>query len=256
LSIEKPYPGLTTLPVFQGKTLELVDLMKTKSTKDIATLMHLSSALAELNYQRYQHFSTEYEVCSQIYPALFLFQGDVYKGLQASEWDSMAVNFSQKHLLILSGLYGLLKPLDLMQPYRLEMGTKLVNQSGKNLYDYWSQTITQELNTRLSNEANPLLINLASTEYFKVVDMKTLRFPLIHIHFKEQMGNQLKIIGIHAKKARGAMASYLMQHQIDGVEGIKHFNALDYNFCKTLSDKQNFVFSRVKRGPKERLASR
>lgn len=244
LNLEKPYQeGYTSQPIFSKKTAELVKLMKSKSRQDIAALMHLSSALADLNYHRYQDFSSEYP-CPQSYPALFLFQGDVYQGLEASRWDKAAVDFSQNHLLILSGLYGLLRPLDLIQPYRLEMGTRLINASGNNLYDYWTQSISHELNQRLSASENPILINLASVEYFKAVDLKSIKFPVISIHFKEHINGQLKVIGIYAKKARGAMASYLMQHQFDEVDSIKQFKGLNYRYSEKESDRKNLVFVR------------
>jgi cytoplasmic iron level regulating protein YaaA (DUF328/UPF0246 family) len=241
LTIEKPYQDYFSLPIFHEKTAELVAIMQSKSAQDIANLMHLSPALAELNFHRYQNFLHEQ---SSKYPAIFLFQGDVYQGLQAAKWDSNTVDFAQSHLLTLSGLYGLLKPLDLMQPYRLEMGTKLLNPLGKNLYAYWTTAITQILGERLTVMNNPMLINLASMEYFKVVDENALPFPILHIHFREQINNTLKTIGIYAKKARGLMANYLMQNQIDDLESIKGFDVLNYQFCKKQSDKQHLVFIR------------
>jgi len=244
LTIEKPYEGSSSLPLFQSKAKELATLMKSKSCQDIANLMHLSKPLAQLNYQRYHDFGdATFE--QQSYPALFLFQGDVYQGLKAINWDDNSIAFSQNHLLILSGLYGLLRPLDLIQPYRLEMGTKLINSAGKNLYDFWIKSIANELNQQLAKSVNPILLNLASDEYFKAVDVKAIKFPIVKVHFKEQTNSVLKVIGIHAKKARGALASYLIQHQLDDVESVKQFNGLNYRYCESKSDQHNLVFIRA-----------
>lgn len=242
LDVIRPYSGFTSRPLFQNKTAELVALMQAKSCEDIARLMDLSPALADLNYRRYQNFLRKEEVD---YPALFFFQGDVYKGLEAASWDSVAVDFAQKHLMILSGLYGLLRPLDRIHAYRLEMGTALANSYGKSLYDFWKQDLVVELNNRLETEDNPVLINLASIEYFKSVNMKMLKFPVVNIHFKEEKNAQLKVIGIYSKLARGTMARYLMQNQFDQLGAIKEFRGLNYRFSVAASDKENFVFTRI-----------
>lgn len=241
LTYKNVYNGVTTRPQFEDKTAVLVNIMQGFSVEEIARLMDLSVDLAELNFQRYQHFSTN---DTSGYPAIYLFQGDVYKGLNAETWSSATVNFAQKHLMILSGLYGLIRPLDKIQPYRLEMGTSLANPAGKNLYDYWSATVTTRINELLAKEENPVLINLASTEYFSVVKASELKYPLITIHFKEKKNGQLKVIGIYAKKARGAMASFLMQDGIDNVEGIKAFNGLNYQYAPLESNEENLVFIR------------
>lgn len=243
-SFDQPYPGTITHPVFQKKTDELLALLKEFPVSGIARLMHLSNDLAELNYQRYQSFHSG--VCPESlgYPAVLLFRGDVYQNLHADKWDEATLAFSSSHLAILSGLYGVLRPLDLIQPYRLEMGTSLANASGKNLYAFWQASITNELNKQLASHSNPVLVNLASTEYFSAVNTSLLQFPLLTLHFKEKKDNQLKVIGIHAKKARGAMANYLMQHQIEDVEDIKEISILNYRFCNESSDKHNFNFVR------------
>lgn len=237
-------PQGATYPHFQTKTAELITLLKSLPIAKIAQLMHLSHELAELNYQRYQLFCLDNCPLSQLCPAVFLFRGDVYGTLNADLWGKDALDFAQSHLLILSGLYGLLKPLDLIQPYRLEMGTKLENSAGKNLYTFWRTMITQELNRRLTLDGSGVLINLASTEYFNAVDVSQLQAPVLTIHFKEKQGNQLKIIGIHAKKARGAMANYIIQHQIKDVEKIKEFSLLGYHYCETSSNAHEFNFIR------------
>ena len=244
LTSDKPYLKETTAPVFQKKTAELMVLMKALSPSNLASLMHLSTDLAEINYQRYQAFYSENCPLSQGYPAIFLFRGDVYKSLEADKWDKETLDFAQSHVMILSGLYGLLRPLDFIQPYRLEMGTKLPNSCGKNLYDFWKKTITNELNRCLLSQDHPLLVNLASTEYFNAVDVSLLKAPLLTLHFKEQKGQQLKVVGIHAKKARGAMANYITQHQIEDVEQIKNFTLLNYQYCAKSSDVHNFNFIR------------
>lgn len=244
LNFDKPYSGKTTKPVFQKKANELIAVMKDLSVSSIAKLMHISNDLAELNYQRYHSFCRENCPVSQGYPAVYLFQGDVYRALQVNTWDHAALEFADSHLAILSGLYGLLKPLDFIQPYRLEMGTRLATAYGKSLYDFWQTDISHELNKQLASQRTPILINLASEEYFKAVDTSRLKFPQLTIHFREKNNNQLKVIGIYAKKARGAMAKYLMQQQIDDVDAIKQISILNYRFCKKSSDSQHFNFVR------------
>lgn len=240
-----PWLGHTSQPVFLSKTAELIATMKAMSITDIAKLMHLSPALAELNYKRFQAFSTDERPNSFIsYPAIFLFQGDVYQSLNASAWDDKAIEFAQTHLAILSGLYGLLSPLDAIGAYRLEMGTKIANATGRNLYDFWRNLITAELNKRLVLHQNPLLVNLASSEYFAAVNSQALTNPLLTIHFQEIKNNQRKVVGIHAKKARGAMANYIIQNRIDDTKGIVQFNQLNYQFCHESSDEHHFYFVR------------
>ncbi len=243
LSVLKPYTNETTEPLLITKATVLAKLMKSKSVDDIAKLMSLSSDLAELNYQRYQHFHMNDNAVS--YPALFLFQGDVYQGLSASTWREDDVDYSQSHLGILSGLYGFLRPLDLIQPYRLEMGVKLVNPKGNTLYDYWQDIIAKALNKHLASDPNPVLINLASNEYFKAVDVKKINYPIVTINFYEQKNNEIKMIGIYAKKARGLMAKYMMQNRIDTIEEIKSFSEAGYQFNASSSSEHHLDFIRV-----------
>lgn len=240
-----PYLKATSEPVLKKEALQLAKLMKTKTTADLAALMDLSADLAKLNYDRYQEFMLRKQDPPQSYPAIYLFQGDVYQGLKAASWDQLTLDFAQSHLCILSGLYGLLHPLDRIQPYRLEMGVHLENPKGKNLYEYWKKSLTKQLKLLLSAQETPVLINLASTEYFKVVDTKQLGFPVMTINFYEQQNNQLKIIGIHAKKARGTMAKFIMEHQIDDLSGLKKFNELGYQWSKESSTDEHFDFIRV-----------
>lgn len=244
LSAPLPYLGFTSNPVFEEKTDALIRLMKTKTQADIAKLMHLSPALATLNFQRYQAFSLSDSPSAFTYPAIFLFQGDVYQNLKPQAWDEKTLDYAQSHCAILSGLYGLLRPLDAIEPYRLEMGTSLRTEYGSTLYAFWGDLITQELNKRLCGLANPLVINLASTEYFNAIDTTKLKAPLLTIHFQERKNNVLKIVGIQAKKARGAMANYILQHQIEDKERIKAFDLLNYTFCEKNSNENHFYFIR------------
>lgn len=245
LSISKPYSGAVTQPYFTAQTKDLVHIMKTKSMADLARLMDLSADLAKLNYDRYQSYSLNQAPVNTSYPALLLFQGDVYQGLQAKSWSQEDIDYAQSHLGILSGLYGLLKPKDLIQPYRLEMGVRLENPKGHTLYDFWKDKITSYLNEQLFSHKNPLLINLASKEYFKAVDEKKLNHPVLTVNFYEQKNNEVKMIGIYAKKARGMMAKYLIQNRVDQVEQMKQFNESSYCFNESLSTPQQLAFVRV-----------
>lgn len=240
----KPYPGQSSQPLFKMETATLIGLLRQKSAAEIAGLMDLSANLASLNFQRYQDFFENDCPADKAYPAVYYFQGDVYQGLLASQWSSSTLEFAQKHLMILSGLYGLLRPLDLIQAYRLEMGTRLANPAGETLYDYWRSKVTAGLKQCLDQHPNPLLINLASQEYSKVIDPGQLGHPMVDVHFYERKAGELKIIGIYAKKARGAMASYLMQSAIDNLESIKGFTGLGYQYSDSLSSRQALAFVR------------
>ena len=245
LSITKPFTGETTQPQFLSQTAKLVEIMKAKTVADIGRLMDLSDNLAHLNYDRYQQFKLDNVPENLSYPALLLFQGDVYQGLQAKSLKQEDFDYAQKHLAILSGLYGLLKPMDRIQPYRLEMGTHLANPSGTNLYDFWGQILTQHINEELASHKNPFLVNLASTEYFKAVQEKKLAHSVITINFYEHKNNQVKMIGVYAKKARGVMARYLIQNRIDTVEQIKKFTELGYQFNEQTSSGKHLDFVRT-----------
>jgi len=229
---------------FEDKIKELVNILKNFSVAEIAQLMKLSEKLARLNFERYQDFNLEGSQQQPSSNALFLFQGDVYQSLDAGSLNSNEINFAQDHLSILSGLYGLIKPLDLVQPYRLEMGTKLNNNSGKDLYSFWQNELTSHINKILSKHKNKILLNLASNEYFKAINLKSLNYPVVTVHFKEQKAGQLKVIGIHAKKARGALARFIITNKIDNLENVLNFTELDYNYKANLSDESNIVFTR------------
>lgn len=237
-------PQQTSTILFEKQSTILVKILKTMTVADIATLMGLSEKLAQLNFERYQDFNFKGSKRQPSHPALYLFQGDVYQALDANNLSKKAISFSQDHLMILSGLYGLLRPLDLIQPYRLEMGTKLENPKGKDLYALWQQTVTEQLNKTLSHHKNPFILNLASTEYSKAISVKALKYPMINVNFKENKSGKLKTIGILAKKARGTMARYILENQFDTIDKIKSFDELGYQYTDTLSDQKNLMFIR------------
>ncbi|MCE7054961.1 peroxide stress protein YaaA [Algoriphagus sp. AGSA1] len=229
-----------TLPDFQNDTRSLVRIMKKKSAKEIGKLMHISDNLAELNEERFKTFQKDFteENSKQ---AILAFKGDVYTKIDVDEYTAEDFAFAQQHLRILSGLYGLLKPLDLIQPYRLEMGIKLENTKGKNLYEFWDKKIAKAINE--SAKGTPI-INLASREYFKAVDQKTLKSPLINIEFKEYKDDGYKIIGFFAKQARGMMSNYAIKNRIKEPERLKTFCGGGYEFSEQLSSENNWIFVR------------
>jgi len=230
-----------TQPQFLSQSQALINILQEKDSFDIASLMKLSIKLADINVSRYQSWHTPF-TADNAKQALFSFAGDVYQGLNADSLSSEDIDFAQAHLRILSGLYGVLRPLDLMQPYRLEMGTRLVNPKGSNLYDFWGEQITTQLNSELNK--NDTLINLASNEYFKVIKPKLLHANIITPTFKENKAGTYKIVGIYAKKARGLMSRFIIQNRITDVEDIKTFNVDGYMYNPNLSDAKNWVFSR------------
>jgi cytoplasmic iron level regulating protein YaaA (DUF328/UPF0246 family) len=213
------------------------------SSDQIASLMKLSDKLAGLNAARFGEWSLPFTP-ENSRQAVLAFNGDVYSGLDASSFSDSDFDFAQQHFRILSGLYGLLKPLDLMQAYRLEMGTKLDNVRGANLYQFWGDIITNELNQSLAEQGDDVLINLASTEYFKAVNKKSLKGTIITPQFKDWKNGQYKIISFFAKKARGLMARYIIQNQISNVEDMKGFDLAGYQFSNDLSKDNELVFTR------------
>lgn len=224
---------------FKDKTSELVEILEHKSQDEIKQLMKLSDKLSHLNYQRYQNFYSQPQQ-----HALFAFKGDVYNAMDVDNYQSEEINFAAKHLAILSGLYGILGAMDPIRPYRLEMGTKLTNSSGEDLYDFWDELISLKINQLLSDHENKILLNLASNEYFKSVNMSALKYPCVHVVFKENRLGEYKIIGLNAKKARGMMADYIIKNKIDDPDAIKDFNIAGYSFNAKLSNNQNLVFTR------------
>lgn len=229
-------------PAFLKQSQVLINDLKKLSAVDIASLMKLSDKLAGLNSARFHEWQTPFNL-NNAKQAIFAFKGDVYTGLDAETLDDVSLEFAQQHLCILSGLYGVLKPLDLMQAYRLEMGTKFANKNGKDLYQFWDGQLREFL------EADPamadgILINLASNEYFKAVQAKKLKARIITPIFKDKKNGQYKIISFYAKKARGLMSRYIIDHQIDAPEQLKDFDSDGYRFSQEMSDGDDWVFIR------------
>ncbi|PWK54382.1 peroxide stress protein YaaA [Pleionea mediterranea] len=232
-----------TQPEFLDQSELLIKELKALTHQDIAGLMKLSDKLAELNLHRFQSFKTPFTP-DNARPAVLAFKGDVYQGLEADTLKAKDFTFAQKHLRILSGLYGLLKPLDLIQPYRLEMGTRFANQRGKNLYDFWQNRIHDAIVTLLEKHRSPVLINLASNEYFKAVKAKQLPYSIITPQFKDYKNGQYKMISFFAKRARGLMSRYIIDNQIDSPDDLKSFDVDGYRFDKKNSSKTDLIFLR------------
>lgn len=230
-----------TKPVFLPKTNNLAKELKKLQAADIGKLMKLSQNLSDLNYNRFQSFKSIYNP-STSKQAAFAFNGDTYTGLDITSMNKTEVNRAQKKLRILSGLYGVLKPLDLIQPYRLEMGTKFKFASYKNLYDYWQADVTGYFNQELKGKIP--LVNCASNEYFGVIDPKKLNATIITPVFKENKNGVLKVISFNAKRARGMMARYIIQNNISKVDDLKKFDLDDYKFNASLSNETELVFTR------------
>lgn len=244
LDVETPAP---TAAFSQADLLDesqlLINRCNQLSMQDIASLMKVSDKIAGLNVARFGQWHKPFAL-NNAKQALFAFQGDVYTGLQAESLSLEALNYAQTHLRILSGLYGLLKPLDLMQAYRLEMGTKLDNLRGANLYQFWGSLITQRLNNALAAQGDNLLINLASNEYFKAVKKKELNGQIITPVFKDQKNGQYKVISFYAKKARGLMARYIVKQQVTALDKLKEFDSAGYYFVESESSSAELVFYR------------
>ncbi len=217
------------------------------SPDQIASLMKLSDKLAGLNAARFGQWSLPFTP-ENARPAILAFNGDVYTGLDAQSFSAADFSFAQQYFRILSGLYGLLKPLDLMQAYRLEMGTKLDNERGNNLYQFWGDIITKELNQALAEQGDNVLVNLASNEYFKAVKKKALNAEIITPQFKDWKNGQYKMISFFAKKARGLMARYIIQHQLTDIEQLKNFDLAGYEFSADLTQGNDWVFTRNQQG--------
>lgn len=229
-----------TQPDFVSDVKSLVSVMKRKSAEEIAELMHISENLAQLNEERYKTFQKEFNP-ENSKQALLAFKGDVYTKIDVDTYTEEDFDFAQQHLRILSGLYGLLKPLDLIQPYRLEMGTRLETKKGKNLYEYWDKKIAKAINEAANGQT---IINLASQEYFKAVDLKTLKAPVINIHFKEFKNGSYQIIGLFAKQARGMMTNFAIKNKLTDPENLKTFQQEGYEYSEPLSSDQDWVFVR------------
>jgi len=221
----------------------LANKAKDLTESDLKELMDISDKLAQLNRERFDRWSLPFN-SSNAKQAILAFDGGVYSGLRANTFSDKDFGFAQDHLRILSGLYGILKPLDLIQPYRLEMGVSFQNPKGKNLYDFWKQSITDNLNNALKKHPSPVIINCASVEYFSAIDLSKLKGSILSIVFKEYRNGELKFISFNAKKARGLMTQYIVKNKIDDHTNIKDFNYEDYKFDSKLSEDSKFVFTR------------
>jgi hypothetical protein len=233
-----------TQPQFKAQSQALIEVLRTQSPQQIASLMDLSDALSALNVARYAAWSPR-STLRNARPAVLAFNGDVYEGLQARTLPVADLEWAQQHVAILSGLYGVLRPLDLLQPYRLEMGTRLATPQGSNLYQFWGSSIAQHLNQRLRADTSPVVVNLASQEYFKAVDRKTLKAPVVECVFEDYKGGAYKVISFHAKRARGLMARYAIEHRITTPEGLKHFDSEGYAHAPEVSGLDRLVFRRA-----------
>ena len=232
-----------TRPLFVKQSAELIDILKQKSPQDIARLMNLSDKLAGLNAGRYAAWSRTF-TAKNAKQAVLAFDGDVYDGLNAKTLLPDDLAWAQDQLCILSGLYGVLRPLDYMQPYRLEMGSQLVNPLGKDLYQFWGNQIANYLNKRLASDKTPVIVNLASQEYFKAVNAKTLKARVVECVFEDNKGDGFKIISFFAKKARGLMTRFIIQNGVNTEEQLHAFDSEGYSFINRLSRSGRPVFTR------------
>ena len=230
-------------PRFVEESHTLIKNLRKLSPGELGSLMSISDNLAELNHRRY----SEWQPCfkSDARPAVLAFKGDVYLGLDATTLSERDFTWAQKHLRILSGLHGILRPLDLMHPYRLEMGTKLKTPAGSNLYDFWGNKVTEALAADLKDQKRPVLVNLASNEYSKVLNLKALDARIIDVQFKELRNGQYRFLSFFAKKARGLMARYMIDHRVESVAALKRFDYEGYSFNDELSEADNWVFTRT-----------
>ncbi|MDE1952446.1 MAG: peroxide stress protein YaaA [Betaproteobacteria bacterium] len=246
LNTTSPVPELpVTLPRFIPQSAALIKLLRGQSPAELASLMGISDKLATLNAERYAAWSKTF-TAENSRPAILTFNGDVYDGLAAAQLKPRDLQWAQDHIALLSGLYGVLRPLDLMQPYRLEMGTRLPNPKGANLYAYWGSRIAKALREQLQGHAHPVLINLASDEYFGAVDTKALGHEVVQPVFQDSEAGGHKVISFYAKRARGLMARYAITHRIVEPERLKAFNAEGYVYAPEASSPSHWVFRRPK----------
>ena len=233
-----------TAPQFLSQSSKLIKTLKEKEPKDIASLMGLSDKLASLNFDRYQSWKAAKTVSSDAKPSMFVFKGDVYQGLEADKFNAKQIKFAQKHLRILSGLYGILRPMDVIKPYRLEMGTKLKTEKGKNLYEFWGNSVQDNVVGDLTSQKSDLLINLASKEYFSVLGKMPEYINVVSPVFKDFKNGEHKIISFYAKRARGLMAKWIIENNIKDFEKLSKFNLDGYYFSKKDSTVTEPVFLR------------
>lgn len=235
--------GAYTMPLFVRQSAGLIDVLKAKSPQEISSLMKLSDALSALNVARYRAWSSR-STAKNSRQAVLAFNGDVYEGLDAKTLSAEQLDWAQAHVCILSGLYGVLRPLDRMQPYRLEMGTALATHRGSNLYQYWALQISSYLNLRAAADTSPVIVNLASEEYFRAVDRPALKVRVVSCVFEELRGGKFKIISFNAKRARGLMVRYAIKKKVASVKKLEGFDAEGYCFDAGASAPDRLVFRR------------
>lgn len=238
-----PQPKDTAMPRMKDECMNLIKILKKLNSNDLKNLMGISDDLAALNVARYQQFSDTFTP-QNAKAAVLAFKGDVYVGFDATNLTPNHLAHAQQHVRILSGLYGLLRPLDLIQPYRLEMGTPLPNAQGKNLYDFWGDRITNLLNHDLAEANAAAVVNLASNEYFKAIRPKQLAAELYQVEFKENKGGTFKVVSFFAKKARGMMCRFVAKNALTKPDELKEFDMEGYTFNQTISSAKTFVFTR------------
>jgi cytoplasmic iron level regulating protein YaaA (DUF328/UPF0246 family) len=246
LNFEPAAKAAMTAPRMAEDTAQLAKVAQRLRIRDLKGLMSISDDLARLNRDRFQSFDPQSEDGVQ---AAFAFNGDVYLGLKARELDRPGLSWAQAHLRILSGLYGLLRPLDVIQPYRLEMGVRLKTRRGASLYDFWGPKIAEQLNADAEGHAEPVLINLASQEYFAAVDRAALSLPVVTCQFLEEKDGEARMLSFYAKRARGLMARFAIDGRIDRPQGLKGFDVEGYRWVKSLSSEAEWVFSRPQPPP-------
>ncbi len=238
-----PVTRKTSQPELLERSSDLIEDARKLNPEQIQKLMGISDKLAQLNHERFMNWGTPFTK-DNAKQSILAFKGDVYTGLDAETMKAADFDYAQKHLRILSGLYGVLRPLDLMQAYRLEMGLKFANQGGKNLYEFWGEDITARLNAQLKSLKSEVLVNLASNEYFKAVKPKALNAEVITPVFKDLKGDKYRVISFFAKKARGQMARYIIDKRLDDVEALKKYRGDGYRYNKAESSAREWVFTR------------
>ena len=238
-----PITKVHTQPMFLKESRHLVSQLKELTPAEVSSLMKISDKLGVLNFLRFNEWKTPFTL-NNAKQALLAFKGDVYTGINADSFSRRDLNFAQKHLRILSGLYGILKPLDLIQAYRLEMGSKFRNRKGNDLYEFWESKLTDQINQDIKASKSKYLINLASNEYFKSLQANAINAEIIVPVFKDYKNGKYKIISFYAKKARGLMSAYIIKNRLKNPEDIKAFNVDGYKFCKSASNSTNWVFQR------------
>ncbi|MEY8803411.1 peroxide stress protein YaaA [Leisingera sp. XS_AS12] len=232
-----------TWPALHDDAVALAEVARALTVAELMKLMHISLDLAQLNYTRFQEFAAD-PATEATRPAVLAFAGDTYQGLEAASLDAEELAWAQDHLRILSGLYGVLRPLDAMQPYRLEMGSRLKNPRGKNLYEYWGSRISEALNEQAAATGAQVLVNCASQEYFGAVDLSALKLRVVTPVFMEDKNGTPKVVSFYAKRARGAMARYIIQHRLNDAASLKDFDAGGYAYQPDLSEPDKPVFLR------------